>query len=457
MTRWQPALRAEAERSCSRPPTTTAPWSRHGLAALPGDDGAATAPAHVREHRPDGLRPVRIGVERHPGRAPRRPAGPRAGGRDPAAVRGCAGCRLGAAPGRRRARHDRPTRRPPGCIAAGEVAAVLVGADRIAANGDLSRRRERTRSPSQRARPACRSSCVRPPRRSTRRRRRRGGHARGGPAGAVMRAAGTRIAPEGSQIRNPAAGRDARALVTALVTEEGSSGHRSAAAIAGAVASASGPAVGRRPGLGRASPHRPPATSGEDAALMATVALGRRAAARSSPGRPRTARCLRDVPRAGPPVRRLCDLRPRRPRVRPHAVGDRDRRRRRRRRRAGVRRAHAAAAVRDGPRRRDRGDPARRHPAARRLPRRRRGGAARGGPQLPRRARARRWSGCGSTAPASGPLRQPWSACCRSRRRAQPPVPARLRRVAAVERRSPRASTTASASTAGSSPRPART
>ena len=68
--------------------------------------------------------------------------------------------------------------------------------------------------------------------------------------------------------------------------------------------------------------------------------------------------------------------------------------------------ARPAAAVRDGPAGRHRGDPARRHPAARGVRRR----AARtllGAVEapLPRRPGRRRWSGCGSTGPASGRTR----------------------------------------------------
>ena len=132
---------------------------------------------------------------------------------------------------------------------------------------------------------------------------------------------------------------------------------------------------------GRADCPMPPTRPA--AVLMATVAVGRRSAAiaRQTTDRAMLAR----LPRAGPAVRGVRDLRPRGARVRPDPLGRRLRRRRARGRRPRVHRPDAAAAVRHGPARRDQRGPARRHPAARRLHRRPHDDAAgRRGP-LPRR------------------------------------------------------------------------
>ena len=165
---------------------------------------------------------------------------------------------------------------------------------------------------------------------------------------------------------------------------------------------------------------------------MATIAVGQRGAvlARSTTDRA----VLRDLPRAGPAVRRVRDLRPRGPRVRPDEVGDRDVGRRGRRRRARVRRPHAAAPVRDGPARRDRGGAGERRPAPGRVPRRQ--------GRVPARRRAP-----STTSIPGPPMIRMWVDRARFQpspaaverllpgrgRRAQPAVPARVRGVAAVE------------------------
>ncbi len=110
----------------------------------------------------------------------------------------------------------------PACIAEGEVAAVLVGADRIAANGDviapvgtfalaLAARDAGVPLLVFAATPAIDLATP------------TGEEAtiEEGRPGPVLRAAGTRIAPEGSQVRNPAQDLTPAALVAALVTEEG--------------------------------------------------------------------------------------------------------------------------------------------------------------------------------------------------------------------------------------------
>ena len=110
----------------------------------------------------------------------------------------------------------------PACVAEGEVAAVLVGADRIAANGDviapagtyalalaaadagvplLVFAATTTIDP---ATPSGEEATIEE-----------------GRPGPVMRVAGTRIVPEGSRIRNPVQDLTPAALVGALVTEEG--------------------------------------------------------------------------------------------------------------------------------------------------------------------------------------------------------------------------------------------
>ncbi len=127
----------------------------------------------------------------------------------------------------------------PGCIAAGEVAAVLVTADRIAANGDLiapSGTYPLALAASAAGVPflVCAATTAIDPATPT------GAAAtlEEGRPGPVMRAAGTRITPEGSQIRNPVQDVTPVALVTALVTEEGVLRAPFGDAIAGAVASA---------------------------------------------------------------------------------------------------------------------------------------------------------------------------------------------------------------------------
>lgn len=110
----------------------------------------------------------------------------------------------------------------PGCIAAGEVGAVLVAADRVAANGDviaIAGSYPLALAAAAAGVPflVCAPVTALDPATED-------GEAatiEEGRPGSVLRAAGTRIAPEGSQIRNPLQDLTPAALVTAIVTGEG--------------------------------------------------------------------------------------------------------------------------------------------------------------------------------------------------------------------------------------------
>lgn len=128
----------------------------------------------------------------------------------------------------------------PGCIAAGEVRVVLVGADRIAANGDvvvtagaypLALACAATDTPFIvcAATNALDLSVA------------DGAHAEieEGRPGLVLRAGGARVAPEGTQVRNPLQDLVTADLVTAIVTETGVLRAPYGPAIAAAVATAS--------------------------------------------------------------------------------------------------------------------------------------------------------------------------------------------------------------------------
>jgi methylthioribose-1-phosphate isomerase len=129
----------------------------------------------------------------------------------------------------------------PGCVAAGEVEAVLVGADRITANGDVVGTAG--------AYPlalTCHASdipfIVCAPTNVIDLAVADGASAtieEGRPT-PVLRAGGTRIAPEGTQVRNPVQDLVPASLVTAIVTEEGVARAPFGDALAAAVAAASG-------------------------------------------------------------------------------------------------------------------------------------------------------------------------------------------------------------------------
>ena len=109
-------------------------------------------------------------------------------------------------------------------------------------------------------------------------------------------------------------------LITGIVTEEGVVRAPFETGLAEAVAARArrrGPSLRRRGGAGRIRRSWP-----RRGRLMATVAIGRRSAAIVA--RQTTDRAvLRDVPRAGPAVRRVRDLRPRGARVRADPLGRR--------------------------------------------------------------------------------------------------------------------------------------
>jgi methylthioribose-1-phosphate isomerase len=110
----------------------------------------------------------------------------------------------------------------PGCVASGEVRVVLVGADRIAANGDvvapvgtypLALACAASGTPFV----VCASTTALDPDVET-------GDAatlEDGRPGTVLRFAGTRVPPEGTQVRNPLQELVPSGLVTAIVTETG--------------------------------------------------------------------------------------------------------------------------------------------------------------------------------------------------------------------------------------------
>ena len=127
----------------------------------------------------------------------------------------------------------------PGCIAAGEVGVVLVAADRVAANGDvvaIAGTYPLALAASAAGIPFLVCAPVTALDLAT-----EDGEAatiEEGRPGSVLRAAGTRIAPVGSQIRNPLQDLTPAALVTGIVTGEGVLRAPYRPAIAAAVAAA---------------------------------------------------------------------------------------------------------------------------------------------------------------------------------------------------------------------------
>ncbi len=110
----------------------------------------------------------------------------------------------------------------PGCIAAGEVGVVLVGADRIAANGDVI-----TTVGAYALALACAAAgtpfivCAATTAFDPGLVDGDGAPVEEGRPGPVLRAAGTRVAPEGTAVRNPLQDLVPAALVDAIVTETG--------------------------------------------------------------------------------------------------------------------------------------------------------------------------------------------------------------------------------------------
>src|SRR5579862_6860389 len=140
------------------------------------------------------------------------------------------------------------------------------------------------------------------------------------------------------------------------------------------------------------------------------------------------------VPRAGSVVRRLRDLRPRRPRVHPDPLGRRLRRDGPGGRSARIRRVVAPAPIRDGPQRRDRGRPARPGQAPGGLCRRAAHGAARRRGELQGGSRAPDGPDVGRSLHVPAVSRRYPPAPADRGRRAEPAVPAGLRLVARLGR-----------------------
>ena len=127
------AARDEAERIHAEEDAASAAIAAHGADLLAGARRIAThcnTGALAAGGAGDGAR-------RHP-RAARARRGARARRRDAAAAAGRAPDRVGARARRRRATSSWSTARWPGLIRRGEVDAVIVGADRVAANGDTA-------------------------------------------------------------------------------------------------------------------------------------------------------------------------------------------------------------------------------------------------------------------------------------------------------------------------------
>ncbi len=301
-----------------------------------------------------------------------RPRPPRVRRRDAAIPAGCPADHLGARAGGHPAHADR-RRRGGSVLAAGDIDAVLVGADRIAANGDTANKigtyplavlAARHGVPFYVARPYSSRSTL---------------HARwvgdpdrepAGPRGHPLR--GRRVAPGGTAVFNPAFDITPAELVTAIVTEEGvlrpPYGSRSpgrsqrelvtrARTAARVISQASTPSVRRqRRAPGRPCRHIPDATP---APASGVADAGRDRGGDDSRLVPRPGRrsldrrpiAVADVPRAGSPVRCLRDLRSRRPRVQADPLGRGLRRRRAGRGGPRVPRHHPTAPVRDGQRR----------------------------------------------------------------------------------------------------------
>jgi methylthioribose-1-phosphate isomerase len=128
----------------------------------------------------------------------------------------------------------------PGCIAAGEVQAVLVGADRICANGDVI-----TTAGAYPLALACAASgtpfsvCAATTAIDLETAHGADATLEEGRPTLVLRAGGSRIAPEGTQVRNPLQDLVPAALVTSIATETGVLRAPFGPALASAVATAS--------------------------------------------------------------------------------------------------------------------------------------------------------------------------------------------------------------------------
>jgi len=115
-----------------------------------------------------------------------------------------------------------------GLIARGEVDLALVGADRVARNGDVANRSARTGSRSRARSTACRSSSLRRcPRSTSRCPTAATSRSKSAAAEEVLQWAGMAIAPAGVGARNPAFDVTPGRLITAFVTDQGCSTPRS--------------------------------------------------------------------------------------------------------------------------------------------------------------------------------------------------------------------------------------
>ena len=328
----------------------------------------AGRPVHalVAETRPAVRRVPGRGLGAAPGRRPARGGHRRRRPRVHRGGRGGGGARGGGPGGGQRRRHRDRRHVPAGPRRGRGRCPLLVCAPTIAL--DLATPRTARRRRSRRAGPG--RCCARPGRGSRPRDRPDPQPAPGPHAGLAGRDAdpeeGVLRAPFGPAIAAVVAAADARRMASPGF----------AALVRKAAEAAQAPKPRRRRSQPRvAEPAAPDGTTAPDRRRRPSPD-GRRAVGERSRAvavRSPRSRDPARLPGARPPVRGLRDLRPRGPRVRPDPVGDRDRGRRDRRGRPWSTAALTpAAAVRDGPQRRDRRPPARRRPAARRLRRRRR-------------------------------------------------------------------------------------
>ena len=254
----------------------------------------------------------------------------------------------------------------PGYVSAGDVQAVLVAADRVAANGDviaLAGAYPLALAAHEAGVPflACATTTAFDPGLAT------GADAtlEEGRPGPVARVAGTRITPEATVVRNRTQDLVPARLVTAIVTEQEvirRPDTDGVAPVLARLAAAAAPVEPAAPAPARPAAPAPPPATRRGSRLMATVAVGSRGSlvARSTADRILLREYLEHDRLFA--AYAICDLGEREfPRTRWGIATDR---RPPDRGRDGVRRPHAAAAVRDGRRGRDRRDPARHRPAA---------------------------------------------------------------------------------------------
>ena len=208
-------------------------------------------------------------------------------------------------------------------MARGEVDVVIVGADRVAANGDTANKvgtytlavlAARHGIPFYVCAPTSSVDLATPDGAAIPIEERK--------AEEVLPIRGVRIAPPGTEVRNPAFDVTPAELITGIVTEEGvvrapfETGLRAARRGRGALGRDA--RVPRDPSAPRPSRRRSARTR-RGGRLMATVAMGRR----GDDGRPdhHGPGAAARVPRARPAVRGLRDLRPRGARVRADPLG----------------------------------------------------------------------------------------------------------------------------------------